>query len=973
MTHEDRDEAFAKYVRQTGMASDAQVEAARRTRSAGEALADALVRLGALTAGQKEAVEKKLDGQGVSVIGGCRLLRKLGEGGMGAVYLAEQAVDGRKVALKILPKKFAGDPEFLKRFRREADAAAALDHVNIARGLAAGEEKGYHYYLMEFCEGESLGKRLKRVGALPLREASDAALQVARGLAYAHALGFIHRDIKPDNLVLGSSGLVKILDLGLTKNIEDPQSTFRTATGAALGTPHYIAPEQARGEKDVDGRADLYSLGATYYHLLTGRTPFSGSSVVEVIHKHLHEQLPDPRDIRPDIPEGAVLVLRRLLAKRPGDRYPDAAALVTDLERVLGDAAPLAPALDPALSTVAGLSTSLPRRPRRGVWVAAGAAALLALPALVWWLSPPPALPPAPVATIRKPDPPPPKRDPVPEPVPATTIIPDPVVPPAPRTNVPDSFVPPAPEPPKPDPAPAPKVAPPVEAPKPPPPEPAKPSPRPEPAPAALRDAEKAFREPFKAEYALAAPSDRSALSKKLLALDPPADAAQDYVRLRDARDLAAQGGDAPGVLLAVDRLAEAFVVDVLAQQTEGLSQLAGLRTLEAAAAAAEICRTTAEEAVAVNRYDLSAKLFAKADAAARETKDTEKIAAIAARAKEAVAFSRELATLQGYVDTLRARPDDPASNTAMGRFTCFLKNDWERGLPMLVKGSDAPLKALAQKELSGPKDAAVQADLCEGWLAQADKERTNATRRENLKAHAREWFVLAADRLTEADRARLSKRLGTAPAPAAARPPAGPPTLRLPNGRTGLNLLALPDPARDAVNGAWTREGAALASAVGGDNINTGSVRIWVPYQPADEYELFLEVERTAGQEDLTLGLISPTGKPVGIGIDGWGAQTGSGMYINGQWQRLVQRRAFQNGRRHSIGIHVRRDRLRVMLDSQELMSTADYGPLSLPAHAQAPGRSGGFILGAVRSRFVIHLMVLNPLGASPGRVLPR
>jgi len=386
------DDAFARHVRQAGMATEDQVAAARRL-ATGDALSlgEALVRQGVITPLQRETVEKKLEErrEHQNELGGYKILKKLGEGGMGAVYLAEQGPGGRRVAVKVLPKESAQDPEFIKRFRREAEAATRLEHPNIVRAFSAGEDKGYHFIVMEHCEGQSLRKRIDQDGFLPVATATSIVLEIAKGLAFAHAAGFIHRDIKPENVMITPTGGVKILDLGLAKNLADTQDSLRTVTGAALGTPHYISPEQARGDKSIDGRTDIYSLGATFYHAMTGKTPFSGSSIFEVIQKHLMEQLPDPRDLRPEIPAQAVEVLRRMMAKGPSDRYATAAALVADLELLERGQTPTAPALDPALSSIARplISRALagdPRRDRKLLYAGLAACAVLTILALTW-------------------------------------------------------------------------------------------------------------------------------------------------------------------------------------------------------------------------------------------------------------------------------------------------------------------------------------------------------------------------------------------------------------------------------------------------------------------------------------------------------------------------------------------------------------------------------------------------------------
>jgi serine/threonine-protein kinase len=353
------DEAFAQQLLKMGVVTQPQVRAALQLQAEralkGETvpLGEILVKQGILTPAMREGLEKKLGAQREESrhLGPYRILRKLGEGGMGVVYLAEDTATGNKVALKVLPKIAAREEEAVRRFLREVDSARKLDHPNIVRAGAASEDKGFHYYVMEYVEGETLGGRLKREDFLSPDEAAKVVLQVAHGLKYAHEEGFIHRDIKPDNVILSKEGVVKILDMGLSKNIDDAQ-TFRTVTGVALGTPHYIAPEQARGDKGIDGRADIYSLGATYYHLVTGETPFHGTTAIEIIAQHLNKQLPDPRDIRDGIPDGVVHVIRRMMAKKPKDRYKDCSELLTDLELVVGGHNPSSQALDAAHSAV---------------------------------------------------------------------------------------------------------------------------------------------------------------------------------------------------------------------------------------------------------------------------------------------------------------------------------------------------------------------------------------------------------------------------------------------------------------------------------------------------------------------------------------------------------------------------------------------------------------------------------------------
>jgi hypothetical protein len=488
-----------------------------------------------------------------------------------------------------------------------------------------------------------------------------------------------------------------------------------------------------------------------------------------------------------------------------------------------------------------------------------------------------------------------------------------------------------------------------------------------------VKDAERAFQKPLEAEYARKLPSDRLALARRLLELEAPADPARNYVRLRDARDFAAQGGDAETALAAAERISESFAADAILLKSDALAAVANVRTTDAALAHARACLRVLEEAVAADRYDVSPKLAARTEAAAKTAKDDDLLASVRARSKEVASFAAEFQQLRAYAETIERRPDDVASNLNLGKFRAFTKDDWDRGLPLLARGSDPVLRSLAEKELARPEDAPTLADLCEGWLAQAEKERSNPLRREHLLARARSWYGRVEDRLTESDRARLSKRLGPAPAASVVPPKSAPATLRPGSAPGTFDLMALVDPARDTVHGAWSRAGAGLLSPAGGDNINTGSARIWIPYAPPEEYEIFIEIERKAGNEDFVIGLVSPSGKPFAVGLDGWGAQGGCGVFANGQWNRVNASRVIGPSGKHAIGIHVRKDRFRLRVQNQDVITVPDYGPLGMPAHVQVAGRAGGLVIGAVRSSFQVHSLMVKPLVGGPGRILPR
>jgi eukaryotic-like serine/threonine-protein kinase len=393
-----QDIAVAQEVKKSGMATPDQISSALQAQAGAAAplpLADALVKLGVITPAQKDTVLRKVgEKKGVSSLLHYRLMRKLGEGGMGAVYLAEDTQAARKVAVKVLPRHFSSTPDLLKRFRREAETATRLRHPNVVGAFASGEDAGFHFYVMEYCEGETLDRVLKRGGdPLPVFKAVEIVAQAARGLRAAHELGFVHRDVKPSNIILTPQGQAKVLDLGLTKSFEDSAESLKTQSGAILGTPHYIAPEQARGSKAIDGRADIYALGATFYHLLSGDPPYTGLTGVEVIYKHVHEPLPDLRARRADLPPGVEAIIKRMLSKAPEDRYASCAELLEDLEAVLAGKIP-----GHAMAEAGKETTITPpaRAAKRGPLLAAAGAAAAALAVVaVLALRPPAAAAPA--------------------------------------------------------------------------------------------------------------------------------------------------------------------------------------------------------------------------------------------------------------------------------------------------------------------------------------------------------------------------------------------------------------------------------------------------------------------------------------------------------------------------------------------------------------------------------------------------
>lgn len=275
------------------------------------------------------------------LLGGLHLVRCLGKGGMGVVYLARQLAMNRRVAVKILSPDMSGNQLFVKRFMNEALATAKLEHPNIVTIHDAGTANGFHFLAMEYVDGESLDTRLKREKRLAEEDVLRMMLPVAKALAFAwdrHRM--LHRDIKPANIMQSSFGEVKLMDLGLAKSAEDPNLT---ATGIAMGTPLYMSPEQARGEHPIDCRSDMYSLGATIYHLLAGSPPFPGTSAVEIITRHVLEPPPPIHEHNAEVSAPCVHLLDALLAKKRDQRPADWQAVIMDVERVLEGKPPLTP------------------------------------------------------------------------------------------------------------------------------------------------------------------------------------------------------------------------------------------------------------------------------------------------------------------------------------------------------------------------------------------------------------------------------------------------------------------------------------------------------------------------------------------------------------------------------------------------------------------------------------------------------
>ena len=265
-------------------------------------------------------------------LGKYKLLDHLGTGGMSRVYLGEHVLMQRRVAIKVLPKDRVEDSSYLARFHREAQAAAALDHRNIVRAYDIDNVGDVHYIVMEYIEGRDLQQMVKDGGPMDYVAAADYIRQAAEGLAHAHQSGLIHRDVKPGNLLVDQKNVVKILDLGLARFIDEQKASLTVAFDEnVLGTADYLAPEQALDSHRVDARADIYGLGCSLYFLLTGHPPFVGGTLAQRLMMHQKQPPPSILLDRPDAPADLVEICMKMLAKKPGDRYQTAAEVAREL------------------------------------------------------------------------------------------------------------------------------------------------------------------------------------------------------------------------------------------------------------------------------------------------------------------------------------------------------------------------------------------------------------------------------------------------------------------------------------------------------------------------------------------------------------------------------------------------------------------------------------------------------------------
>ncbi|MFA7237441.1 MAG: serine/threonine-protein kinase [Phycisphaeraceae bacterium] len=321
-------------------------------------LADLLVSSGIVTERQMRRVRREVEAsRSEQQIPGYQILKKLGAGAMATVFQAKQMSLDRIVAIKVLPKRFTSDPQFVERFYAEGRAAAKLNHPNIVQAYDVGKAGDYHYFVMEYVEGDTVHDYLVKNGKYEEGEALRIIIQIAEALKHAHEKGFMHRDVKPKNIMLAPGGVAKLADMGLARSISD-RELAEQEQGKAYGTPYYISPEQIRGEVSIDFRCDIYALGATFYHMVTGRVPFDGANPSAVMHKHLKQTLTPPDHVNPQLTTGVGEIIEVMMAKDRKNRYASTGDLLEDLKAVASGEPPMQARKRFEMSSLAGLEES---------------------------------------------------------------------------------------------------------------------------------------------------------------------------------------------------------------------------------------------------------------------------------------------------------------------------------------------------------------------------------------------------------------------------------------------------------------------------------------------------------------------------------------------------------------------------------------------------------------------------------------
>ncbi len=358
------DTEVGKVVVDMGLATRTEIEFCREQQKQASdpnqrSLADLLVENSFITVNQAKRIRSALS-EKRSEIPGYHLIKMIGKGAMAKVYKARQISLDRIVAIKVLPQKSSENPEFVERFHKEGKAAAKLAHNNIVQAIDVGTTaENRHYFVMEYIEGKTLYDIMQPppVGegrTFSENEALDIMIQICEALAHAHQRGLIHRDVKPKNIILTPKGVAKLTDLGLARSTDDKLAAESEA-GKAYGTPYYISPEQIRGDVDIDFSADIYSLGATMYHLVTGHPPFDGDTPSAVMHKHLKQPLTPPDHINTALSAGIGEIIELAMAKTREDRYHGTEEMLEDLKLVRAGEAPVHARRSVSLDQIKGI------------------------------------------------------------------------------------------------------------------------------------------------------------------------------------------------------------------------------------------------------------------------------------------------------------------------------------------------------------------------------------------------------------------------------------------------------------------------------------------------------------------------------------------------------------------------------------------------------------------------------------------
>lgn len=342
VTLSEFDQALTQMIVDKGLATREDIQdclelhAHLATEGDRRSLSDFLIGNQLLTPKQLERIRQQIAGAAAKPqqqIPGYQIVGKLGAGAMASVFKARQVSLDRMVAVKVMPQKFMSDPQFVERFYSEGRAAAKLNHPNIVQAIDVGQTPEFHYFVMEYVEGTTAYDYLESHPHYEEAEALRIIIMIAKALDHAHSQGFMHRDVKPKNIMITREGIAKLADMGLARQVADTEAAESEA-GRAYGTPYYISPEQVRGETNVDFRADIYGLGCTFYHMVTGRVPFDGANPSTVMHKHLTQEAQPADHVNPKLSAGVSEIIEVMMAKRQEDRYTTTKDLLEDLMAV---------------------------------------------------------------------------------------------------------------------------------------------------------------------------------------------------------------------------------------------------------------------------------------------------------------------------------------------------------------------------------------------------------------------------------------------------------------------------------------------------------------------------------------------------------------------------------------------------------------------------------------------------------------